>query len=154
MLVSGGVILRDCLLTLNSLPKRLKSKYPCIVAMPKTFINMTSCEVIGSLQNFNAAAIFINSHVFISDCKFQDFKSGCIFSLGKPYNVVCIQDSTITNCKVVGVYCQGQGSSQQLLRLKISTVQGSGIHVSKGNTAKIKGCEISLAKIGIEVISA
>jgi hypothetical protein len=38
--------------------------------------------------------------------------------------------------------------------LKISTEQGSGIHVSIGNCAKIKGCEISLAKIGIEVISA
>jgi hypothetical protein len=49
MVVSGGVILRDCQLTLNSLPKQLKSKYPCIVTMPKTFINMTSCEVIGSL---------------------------------------------------------------------------------------------------------
>lgn len=154
MVVSGGVILRDCMLTLNSLPKQLKSKYPCIVTMPKTFINMTSCEVRGSLQNFNSAAIFINSHVFISDCTFSDFKSGCIYSLGKPYSVVCIQDSSISNCKVVGVYVQGQGATQQLLRLKISTVQGPGIHVSKGNCAKIKGCEISFAKIGIEVISA
>lgn len=90
MVVSGGVILRDCMLTLNSLPKQLKSKYPCIVTMPKTFINMTSCEVRGSLQNFNTAAIFINSHVFISDCTFSDFKSGCIYSLGKSYSVVCI----------------------------------------------------------------
>lgn len=90
MVKSGGVILRDCLLTMNSLPKRLRCKYPCIVTMPKTFINMTSCEVRGNMQNFNAAAIFINSHIFISDCTFSDFRAGCIFSLGKPHSMVCI----------------------------------------------------------------
>lgn len=85
MISSGGVILRDCQLTLNSMPKRLKSKYPCIVTMPKTFINMTSCEVTGNMSNYNAGAIFINSHVFISDCTFTDFKSGGIWCLGKPH---------------------------------------------------------------------
>lgn len=90
MVKSGGVMLRDCILTLNSMPKNLKSKYPCIVTMPKTFLNMTSCELIGNKTNHNAGCILINSHVFISDCKFSDFKEGCIYSLGKPHNMVCI----------------------------------------------------------------
>ena len=94
------------------MPKRLKSKYPCIVTMPKTFINMTSCEVTGNMSNYNAGAIFINSHVFISDCTFTDFKSGGIWCLGKPHQMVYIQDSSISNCHVVGAYCQGQGAQQ------------------------------------------
>lgn len=68
--------------------------------------------------------------------------------------MVYIQDSSISNCHVVGVYCQGQGAQQQLIRLKLTTIQGSGIHISKGNQAKIKGCEVTKTKIGIEVISA
>jgi hypothetical protein len=154
MVKSGGVILRDCQLSLNSLPKRLRSKYPCIVTMPKTFLNMTSCEIIGNVLNFNAAAIFINSHIFISDCTFKDFRAGCIFTLGKPHSMMQIQDSTITNCHVVGVYSQGQGASQQLTRLKMSSIQGAGIFVAKGNQAKIKGCEIFNSRNGIIVVSA
>jgi hypothetical protein len=68
---SGGVMMRDCVLTLKSMPKKLKSKYPCIVTLPKTFINITSCELEGNEANHNAACIFINSHVFISDCRFS-----------------------------------------------------------------------------------
>ena len=90
MVISGGVMLRDCTLTLRSMPMKLKCKYPCIVTMPKTFLNMTSCEVLGTLTNHNAAGIFINSHVFVSDCKFTDFKAGCIYSFGKPHNMVSI----------------------------------------------------------------
>jgi hypothetical protein len=154
MVIEGGVIMRDCQLTLNSMPKRMKSKTPCIVTMPRTFINMTSCELKGNDTNFNTAAIFINSHVFVSDCQFSDFKSGCIFSLGKPHSEVGIQDCTITNCHLVGIYCQGQGAVQTLTRLKISQINGIGISVAKGNMAKIKGCEISKTKVGIQVVSA
>lgn len=111
MVKSGGVMLRDCILTLNSMPKKLRSKYPCIVTLPKTFLNMTSCQLLGNNTNHNAACILVNSHVFISDCTFNDFKAGCIYSLGKPHNMVCIQDSSISNCSVVGVYCQGQGAT-------------------------------------------
>ena len=87
---SGGVMLRDCVLTLKSMPKKLKSKYPCIVTLPKTFINMTSCQLYGNDANHTSACIFINSHVFISDCKFSEFNSGCIFTLAKPGNIVSI----------------------------------------------------------------
>lgn len=90
MVESGGVILRDCTLSLNSLPKHLKSKYACIVTMPKSFINMTSCEVIGNQHNNCSAGIFVNSHVFISDSEFRNFKSGAIYSLGRPHSMVCI----------------------------------------------------------------
>lgn len=104
MVHSGGVLLRNCTLTLKSHQNNLKSRLPAIVALPRTFINLTSCKVLGHDQNHNGGCILINSDAFISDCSFEDFTSGAIFCIAKPDNVVSIQDSQITNCSVNGIY--------------------------------------------------
>ena len=40
---SGGVMFRNCTMTLKSHKKKLKSRIPILVAFPRTFINLTSC---------------------------------------------------------------------------------------------------------------
>lgn len=40
------------------------------------------------------------------------------------------------------------------MRTKITTVNGIGVRIHKGNKAKIKGCEITYCINGIEVVSA
>ena len=107
---SGGIMFRHCTLTLKSHKKKLKSRIPIIVTFPKTFINLTSCSVLGNEENHNAACIFMNSDVFISDSEFKDFNAGAIYCLANPDNTVEIQDSTISSCEVMGIYLQGEGA--------------------------------------------
>jgi len=52
------------------------------------------------------------------------------------------------------VYCQGEGASQEILRVNLINIRGPGIKINKGNMAKIKGCDITHSKSGIEVVSA
>jgi len=96
----GGVMFRNCTLSLKSHPKRLKSRLPVLVSLPNTLVNLTSCKVIGNETNNNCGSIHINSHVFISDTEFKDFKSGGVYVLAKPkpVNKVKIMDSKISNC--------------------------------------------------------
>ena len=109
---SGGIMFRNCTLTLRSHKKKLKSRIPIVVSFPRTFINLTSCTMLGNEENHNAGCILINSDVFISDTKFSDFKAGGIYCLANPDNVVEIQDSSVINCQVMGIYLQGEGAKQ------------------------------------------
>jgi len=63
---SGGIMLRDCTVTLKSMPKKLKSKIPAIVALPNSFVNLTNTEVIGHERNHNAGLILLNADAMIS----------------------------------------------------------------------------------------
>ena len=65
-----------------------------------------------------------------------------------------MQDCSITDCALMGIYLQGQGARQVILRNKIHRVIGIGIRVHKGNKSKIKGCEIQRCRTGMEVVSA
>ena len=83
-LKSGGALFRNCTLTFRSHPKKLKSRLSLIVALPDTFLNLTSCKLTGHEENHNSAAILIKSDVVISDCEFTDFNSGALYCLGNP----------------------------------------------------------------------
>lgn len=95
---SGGIMFRNCILTLKSHKKNLKSRIPIIVTFPGTFLNLTSCKVLGNEDNHNAGCILINSDVFISDTQFEDLKAGGIYCLANPDNTVEIQDSSFIHC--------------------------------------------------------
>lgn len=146
---SGGLMLRNCTATFKSHPKHLKSKLPMIVALPSTFLNLTGCTFIGNETNHNSAVIAVNADLFISETFFQHFKAGAIYSIAKPYNTVIIKDSEIRDASVVGIYLQGEGSTQECLRLKIEYVEGPAIKVCKGNASFIKGCSLVNNKCGI-----
>jgi hypothetical protein len=45
---SGGIILRECQLTLRSIPNRLNQKFSAVVTFPQTSINLIGCEFIGN----------------------------------------------------------------------------------------------------------
>ena len=109
---SGGILFRNCTLSLKSHPKKLKSRLPILVSLPNTLVNLTSCKMIGHETNHNCGCIHINSHVFISDTEFVNFNAGGIYCLAKPkpVNKVKIMDSYLNNCKVMGIYLQGEGA--------------------------------------------
>ena len=69
----------------------------------------------------------------------------------KPFT---IRDSQISNCSVMGIYLHGEGSKQQIIRVKIDNILGPAIMVWKGNYAKIKGCELKNCRYGVQVNSA
>ena len=71
MVHHGSVLIRDCLFTLRSLPKDLTRKVPCLVALPKTHLNIINSEFVGCSGNLTAAIVAINStSCVISMCRF------------------------------------------------------------------------------------
>ena len=44
---SGGILMRNCLLTLRTLPKDLKRQVPAFVALPRTHVSIINCDFIG-----------------------------------------------------------------------------------------------------------
>ena len=72
-------------------------------------------------------------------------------SIEKPFT---IRDTKISNCQVMGIYLHGEGSKQQVIRVKIDNIMGPAIMIYKGNYSKIKGCELKSSKNGIHVLSA
>ena len=105
MVQRGGLILRNCLLSLRSLPKNMRIKIPIIVAMPNTRVNIVNCEFMGNDYNLTAGCLFINSDVVMSSCKFNAFKAGGIFSVSHRGCQSVITDCEFSKCAVVGVYC-------------------------------------------------
>lgn len=76
--------------------------------MPNTNVNVVACEFRGHEHNICAGAIFLNSNVMMSSCKFQNFRSGAIFSVSKPDGHVKISDCDVSKCSIVGIYAQGE----------------------------------------------
>jgi hypothetical protein len=86
----GGLMLRECEITYNALPKNLKSRFPAIVALPNTMLNMTSCKLIGSDTGHSGGVILLNANAQISDCEMWNLNAGCIYSISKPHHNVTI----------------------------------------------------------------
>lgn len=83
MVQSGGLILRNCLISLRSLPKNLVSKIPCFVALPNSRVNIVNCEFMGNEHNLTSGCLFINSDVVMSSCRFTNFKAGSIYTVAE-----------------------------------------------------------------------
>lgn len=45
---SGGVILRECVLSLKSIPNKLNQKFAAVVSFPQTSVNFIGCDFIGN----------------------------------------------------------------------------------------------------------
>lgn len=73
MVSKGGLILRDCVLSLRSMPKNLKQKIPMFVSMPGTRINLVKCDLRGNDHMVTAGCVFLNSDVVMSSCKLTNF---------------------------------------------------------------------------------
>ena len=60
---SGGVILRECTLSLKSIPNKLNQKFAALVSFPGTSVNLIGCEFIGNETDHTAGTITINSNL-------------------------------------------------------------------------------------------
>ena len=60
---SGGVIMRECVLTLKSIPNRLNQKFTALISFPSPSINLIGCDFIGNETDHTTGAITINSNV-------------------------------------------------------------------------------------------
>mmetsp|Transcript_42070 Transcript_42070/g.64494 ORF Transcript_42070/g.64494 Transcript_42070/m.64494 type:complete len:111 (+) Transcript_42070:650-982(+) len=101
---SGGVILRECTLTLKSIPNHLNQKFVALVSFPSSSFNLIGCEFIGNETDHTSGVIAINSNVQISNCRFSNFKQGSMHLISKRDNRVVVQNCQIFNCSLVGIY--------------------------------------------------
>lgn len=155
--------MRNCLLTLRTLPKDLKRQVPAFVALPRTHVSIINCDFIGGTgQNLTSALVFMYpATVIISICRFSRFRGGAVYSVCQAKDVVrgikgsefLMQDCKIEDGAITGIYCAGPGAKQVLLRNKLQNIRGIGIRIHKGNKSKVKGCEIKKCITGIEVLS-
>ena len=83
MVKRGGLILRNCLISLRSLPKNITSKIPCFVSLPDSRVNIVNCEFMGNEASPTAGCIFINSDTVMSSCRFVNFKAGAVYSVAE-----------------------------------------------------------------------
>lgn len=151
---SGGVILRECVISLITIPNRLNQKFTAMITFPQTSINLIGCEFVGNETDQTSGLIAINGNVQISNCRFSNFKQGAVHLISKRYNRVVVQNCEIFNCSLVGIYAQGVNAEPQILRCKISQIEGPGIKVQRGNKCKVQLCEIQECQIGVTSISA
>ena len=86
----GGVILRECTLTLKSIPNRLNQKFVAFISFPGSSFNLIGCDFIGNETDHTAGVIAINSNVQISNCRFSNFKQGAIHLVSKRSNRVVV----------------------------------------------------------------
>lgn len=152
MVLGGDVILKNCMLSLKSLPENIKSSVPVLVSMSGSRLNVVSSEFRGNEAIMTAGAIIMHTDLLISDCKFHNFKAGGLFFSGTNDTNIKISDTSVSRCGIVGIYSQGRDCLPLLLRLKIDNIDGPGIKVYKANRAKIKGCELTKCQIGLEVM--
>lgn len=120
MVKSGGILMRNCLLTLRTLPKELKRSVPAFVALPKTHVSIINCDFIGgSGQNLTQALVFMNpSTVILSICRFTRFRGGAVYAVCEakdPINETrgtefLMQDCKIEEGAITGIYLAGPGA--------------------------------------------
>ena len=67
---TGTLIMKDCIISMRSLPKHLKSKLASVIAMPDSVVNFNNCEFQGNETNHDAGIILFNAFATISCCKF------------------------------------------------------------------------------------
>ena len=146
---SGGIILRECTLTLKSIPNRLNQKFSAVVSFPQTSINLIGCEFLGNETDNTSGCIAINSNVQMSNTSFVNFKQGALHVVSKRDNRCVIQNCRITQCGLAGMYLQGVNSEPQVLRCTINNIEGPGIKIQRGSRAKIQLCEITECQIGV-----
>lgn len=78
----GGLVMRNCLVSLRSLPKNLIQRVPSLVALPNTSVNIINCEFMGNEHDITAGCVFANcADVVMSSTSFTNFKGGAIFSV-------------------------------------------------------------------------
>lgn len=95
---AGGVILRECVLSLKSIPKRLKQKFTTLVTFPHASANLIGCDFVGNETDHTTGLIAINSNIQISNCRFSNYKQGAIHLISKRENRVVIQNCDFFNC--------------------------------------------------------
>lgn len=88
--------MRNCLISLKSLPDNIKSSIVSFVALPGTRINLVSTEFRGNEAILTAGAIMLNAEILMSDCKFHNFKAGAIFYNGNNDTIIKISDTEIS----------------------------------------------------------
>jgi hypothetical protein len=109
----GALLIRDCLLTLTSLPKDLARNVPALVALPKTHLNVINSEFNGCHGIQTVGIVSMNAHsVVISTSRFKGFRGGAVYSVASEADTVkakkatefLIQDSQIDECQLMGIY--------------------------------------------------
>lgn len=80
----GCLVMRNCLISLRSLPKNLIQRVPSLVALPHTSVNLINCEFMGNEHNITAGCVFTNcDDVVMSSTTFTHFKGGAVFSVSE-----------------------------------------------------------------------
>ena len=87
---SGGVIVRECVLTLKSIPNNLNQKFVAMICFPGTSLNLVGCDIIGNETDHTSGVISINANLQASNCRFSNFKQGAMHIISKRSNRVVI----------------------------------------------------------------
>lgn len=104
-------------------------KVPCLAALPKTGIEVISCNFKGDTTNdaLTTGILAFDSNVRLIKNTIANFKNGGVMIQGQPQNELLISENQIYQCDTAGVYIQGRASKPIIRKNKIAFCKGVAI---------------------------
>jgi F-box protein 11 len=150
----GGIILRNCLMTLSYLSKCNQNVVPMICLCPGTYNTITSCELRGSLEYPTTGIVSNKAKLIVKDTNISNFAKGGIMVWCEEDDCVKILTSTVSKCQSHGIQAMGSSEFPLIEFCTIEDNKGCGIQVCTGNSAQIRRNDIHNNEEGVEIISA
>lgn len=122
LLKSGILKLIECTFNLNGLANVGNRKVPCITVLDLggsnsskngTRLEMIKCKMKGdelANETHTAGVVSVDADILISECHFENFKSGAIMLQAKRWNDIELTENEIMSCDTNGIYVQGKQS--------------------------------------------
>lgn len=117
ILLSGMLHMRNCLFSLNGAAPHMTEKIPCIACFPDTSCEIKNCCFFGDSYNeVITCGVFTvePKSMLINDSVFKDHLGGGIIASLEEESEFKAFNNKIMNCKIAGIYVQGEDSKPQL----------------------------------------
>lgn len=151
---SGGIILRNCLLSLSFVMKCNQDVIPLILINEGTSNMIANCQLKGN-NNFPTMGIVVKkANCIIKETEVSDFSKGGILMWLEDPNSSKIFTSKVENCKQVGIQIIGSCQSPLIEYCTVQNNPAPGIQICTGSSCQVRKSTICNNHDGIDIISA
>lgn len=154
MLISGSLILKGWLFSLNRINSHIIEKVPCLVCCPGTFLDAKSWNFYGdSWKEVFTCGVLISewTAVSISDWVFKDHLGGGIIANLIRECTFRLFNNRIYTWETVGIYIQGDDTTPMIEWNEIKNCKCTGIKIFEGVDAEILENNLKDTNNGIEI---
>jgi F-box protein 11 len=151
---SGGVSLKNCLLSLSFMLRTTQEITPVIMMDEGTNNLITNCEMKGNPIFQTTGIVIKNSNCVIKGCSIEGFLQGGIIMCVTEDTEVKVTNTLVKGCKHAGIQILGVSPTPTVEYCRIEENMAAGIQVCSGNSGEILKNNIVQNNDGIEIISS